>query len=320
MTRSRPRPAHEDGTRAVRRLVAAHAGMPAPREVVALGRGCDHVAYLVDRRLVVRFAAGTDAAQRAAEVEREARLLDTVAEISPLPVPRPVFVVPEEGCFAYERLPGAPLLHVPPPLRAAGAATVAGPLGRLLGALHATAPQRVAHLVEVDQTQMEAWLGEAAAHYANAVSAIPTDRRRAVEAFLEAPVPPAADERVFSHNDLGIEHVIVRAPALEVTGVIDWSDAALVDPARDLGLLHRDLGAAAVDAALAASDRHPGEHAALRARALFYARCGLLEDLAFGLRSERPEYVDKSLIAFGWLFPRAEDGCAGALVSARRGR
>jgi aminoglycoside phosphotransferase (APT) family kinase protein len=34
------------------------------------------------------------------------------------------------------------------------------------------------------------------------------------------------------------------------TGIIDWSDAALADPAYDFGLLCRDLGAAALDLAL----------------------------------------------------------------------
>jgi aminoglycoside phosphotransferase (APT) family kinase protein len=37
-------------------------------------------------------------------------------------------------------------------------------------------------------------------------------------------------ELVLSHNDLGIEHVLVDPATLEVTGVVDWSDAAIVDP------------------------------------------------------------------------------------------
>ena len=33
-----------------------------------------------------------------------------------------------------------------------------------------------------------------------------------------------------------------------VTGVLDWGDAAITDPAYDIGLLYRDLGPAALDA------------------------------------------------------------------------
>lgn len=48
-------------------------------------------------------------------VVRQARLLRAVASLSPLPVPVPAFVDPGAGCLAYARLPGVPLLVVPPP-------------------------------------------------------------------------------------------------------------------------------------------------------------------------------------------------------------
>jgi aminoglycoside phosphotransferase (APT) family kinase protein len=74
---------------------------------------------------------------------------------------------------------------------------------------------------------------------------------------------------VFCHNDLGIEHVLVAPDSGAITGVIDWSDAALTDPARDFGLVHRDLGPAALAAAL--TNYPAGDTAALRERAAFYA-------------------------------------------------
>jgi NADP-dependent 3-hydroxy acid dehydrogenase YdfG len=81
-----------------------------------------------------------------------------------------------------------------------------------------------------------------------------------------------------------------------VTGILDWSDAALVDPARGFGLIHRDLGRAALDAALAAYERQ-SDAAGLRERARFYACCALLEDLAYGLERDDARYVEKSLAA-----------------------
>ena len=267
--------------------------------IVALGRGGDHVAYLVDDRLVVRFRLGNDPADAAASVTREARVLALAAELSPLPVPRVDFVEPGAGCLAYELLPGVPLLDVAEVVRAERAA-VAERLGRFLRALHAVPRERVASLVEADEPPMADWLAEAAEHYAKARAAIPARHRRAVEAFLEGAPPGAAGELVFSHNDLGIEHVLVDPRSLEVTGVIDWSDAALVDPARDFGLVLRDLGPAALDVALAAY--RPGDEARLRERASFYARAALLEDLAFGLETGRREYVEKSVIGLDWLF------------------
>lgn len=86
-----------------------------------------------------------------------------------------------------------------------------------------------------------------------------------------------------------------------VTGVIDWGDAAVADPAGDLGRIHRDLGPAALDAALAALA--PADPAATRARAVFRARCGAVEDLAYGLDEDRQPYVAKVVTALPWLFP-----------------
>ena len=267
--------------------------------IVPLGQGGDHVAYLVDDRLVVRFRVDGDV-DAAASVERDAAVLAVAAELSPLPVPRVEFVEPGAGCLAYELLPGVPLLDVAEGVRAQHAAAVAERLGRLLRALHAVPRERVASLVDTDEPPMADWVAEAAEHYAAVRAAIPAGHRPAVEAFLEAIPPAGAGELVFSHNDLGIEHVLVDPRSLDVTGVIDWSDAALVDPARDFGLVLRDLGPAALDIALAAY-RH-GDEAGLRQRASFYARAALLEDLAFGLETGRREYVDKSVAALDWLF------------------
>ena len=91
---------------------------------------------------------------------------------------------------------------------------------------------------------------------------------------------------MFSHNDLGIEHVLIDPVAWTVTGIIDWSDAAIVDPAHDFGLLYRDLGPAALRVALGRYRGDTNDVAALSERAVFYARCRVLEDLRMGLRPD----------------------------------
>jgi hypothetical protein len=52
-----------------------------------------------------------------------------------------------------------------------------------------------------------------------------------------------------------------------------------------------------LDAVLARCGR-----ADLRDRALFYARCGALEDLAYGIETGWDAYAAKALEAFNWLF------------------
>lgn len=258
-----------------------------------LGRGTDHVAYLAEGDLVVRCVEGGDPAG----VVREADVLAAVAEISPLPVPKPVRVDPDGGCLAYERLPGTALLEVAPAARAAQASSVAGAVRGLLRALHAVPLGRARELVDIDAFPPGEWLREATQQYARISHSIPSGHRPAVEAFLEAAPPPAPDALALTHNDLGIEHVLVDPQTLQVTGVIDWADAAIADPARDVALLYRDLGPAALDACA------PGADEALLGRARFHARCGLLEDLAYGLEDDHRPYVDKSLLGLAWLFP-----------------
>lgn len=265
------------------------------RSVRPLGAGLDHVAYDVNGELIVRFSRDPDPAR----VRREARLLAALAGIASLPVPAPRFVAPERGCLAYPRLPGRPLLDLPGSWRHARAVPVAGVLGRFLAGLHATPVERMAALVPTEDEPPARWLAEAAAEYRVVADRVPAGYRRRIEAFLGDRPPDRAPALAFSHNDLGVEHVLVDPGSGTVTGVIDWTDAAVVDPAYDLGLLLRDLGPAALDAALRA---YGGGSAATRERATFYARCAVLEDLGYGLAANRAAYTDKSIEALRWLF------------------
>jgi aminoglycoside phosphotransferase len=181
-------------------------------------------------------------------------------------------------------------------LGATAAEAVGTALGAFLGALHAVPVADVAGLVGTDETSPQEWLDEAVETWSRVHGDLPA---AGVEAFLGRPAPPPGNELVFSHQDLGIEHVLVDPVSGAVTGVIDWTDAGVGDPAYDLALILRDLGPWALEAALRACGR--GD-AALRERAAFYARCGLIEDLAYGQETGHSEYARKSVAALGWLF------------------
>ncbi|MET9476497.1 phosphotransferase [Streptomyces sp. NPDC002922] len=285
----------------VRSVVIAH--MPDYRvdSVVQLGEGLDNLAYEVNGALIVRFSKEPDLARRAALLNHEARVLAAVADISPLPVPQPTFTDAEQGCLAYFKLPGVPLVDMPRHQRSAHGTSIGATLGELLTALHAVAIDRMA--VETDHQPVAEWRHEATENYVTVAGQVPTARRRSVEAFLDAAPPHDGCTPTFSHNDLGIEHVLVDPVAWTVTGIIDWSDAAVVDPACDFGLLYRDLGPAAVRAAISTYRTDANDVAALSERAVFYARCSVFEDLAYGIETEQGKYVDKSLAAMEWLFP-----------------
>jgi aminoglycoside phosphotransferase (APT) family kinase protein len=158
----------------------------------------------------------------------------------------------------------------------------------LLAVLHAVELARVDSLVDRDEVPLDEWLRETAVTYESVGGVVPARHRPAIEAFLDMAPPEPAPVLVFSHNDLGAEHVLVDPESAAVTGVIDWSDAAITDPAYDHGLLWRDLGAE--------------PPSALRERARFFARCSVLEDLAYGLEAGRERYAARALGAIPRIF------------------
>ncbi len=274
----------QGGVVEVRDVVAACMPHYLIESVALAGEGLDSVAYEVNGELIVRFSREPDPAR----LDREIRLLAAVAAVAPLPVPEPLFAVAELGCMAYAKLPGTPLLDLPELYRSGRGTTIAATLREFLAVLHAAPVARMAGLVDVDYHPLSQWRREAAGVYSTVAGRIPPVYRRRIEAFLAAAPPDGAYVPVFSHNDLGIEHVLVDPATGAVTGIIDWSDAAITDPAHDFGLLYRDLGVLA------------GSH---QDRAVFYARCGALEDLAYGIQTGRGRYLDKSLAALEWLWP-----------------
>jgi aminoglycoside phosphotransferase (APT) family kinase protein len=100
----------------------------------------------------------------------------------------------------------------------------------------------------------------------------------------------------------GIEHVMVDPATLQITRIIDWSDAAVADSAYDFGLIYRDLGPTMLDVAIRHYQSHAATQSRFRERAAFYAKCTVLEDMAYGLDTDREQYVKKSIAAMDWLF------------------
>ncbi len=185
------------------------------------------------------------------DTEREAMLLAAIAPRLPLPVPVPVAVAADH--LVFPRVPGSPLLDLPRAARR----VFAPQLRAFADAVHALVPG-----VEVteDGTPLEDWLEEARATWPGVREAVPVRLHAHVEARL-AGAPPPAERRVFIHGDLGAEHVFVAGG--RITGIIDWSDAVIGDPALDRGRLLRDFGG-------------DGD-----ARTRLYAICTAIEDLAY---------------------------------------
>lgn len=177
---------------------------------------------------------------------------------------------------------------------------VGAQLGVFLGAIHGLPLADVENALEPDDDPLDAWLDEARESYPAIARLVPEQVRPRIEAFLASSPPAEPEILAFCHNDFGAEHILVDPETMRITGIIDWADAAIADPVRDLALILRDLGPDALDAALASYGRPlaPDE----RDRLVFHARCKLLEDLAFGVETGATRYLGAALAHLPWTF------------------
>ncbi|GGL04467.1 phosphotransferase [Deinococcus radiotolerans] len=258
----------------------------APSDAVSLlGVGSDHRAYALGEDLVVRLPRWPGGAEA---LRREARLLAwltprlpgaALPEVLHLGDPAPLA---PEGFSVARRVPGLSALGQP--LSDPGA--LGGVLGGWLADLHRLNPQGSRLGVDLDPTGHD-WRDAALddLHVASAAGVLP---EAGTWAARVQNVPDLREvEPVPIHGDFAAEHAHLDGQG-RLVGVLDWADAALGDPARDLaGLLH--WGDPAV--VQAARSVYPASGAVWE-RAAWYALCRALGDLAFAVREGRPAYLE----------------------------
>lgn len=245
---------------------------------------------------VVRAPA--DAAAGAA-LEAEVALLDALAaQVDsgglPFEVPRPVGFahLPEGGRAAVHRLvPGRALrlaeLGPGPGLSA--------DLGRALGALHQL-PTSVVENAGLPVYDAAAYRQRRQAEVDEAAKTgkVPATLLRRWEARLE-------DVRLWRfqptvvHGDLTASHVLVHGA--RVSGILDWGDAMVADPADDLAWLLVAAPPEAVDAILEAYLLRRTEltDPFLSERALLAGELALARWLLYGVRSGQQDVVDDAV-------------------------
>lgn len=265
----------------IRALAARLSGDPAA-PVAHLGEGWDNVVWSVGPDLVLRVRKEGSAQERALAVQHDVDLLHFAARHSTLTAPEVVAVAPFDGALLTTRVPGVAAADAAPDLPA-----LADTLAVFLTALHSVPLAEAAEVVAPDPDDAATWLREVGEEYAEARDAVPPDLRPAVEAFLAAAPPAPAHRLVFCHHDVRDDHVMVDPASGLVTGLIDWGDALLGDPALDLATVLADFGPD-VYARVLAGYGVPLE-AGFEERVHHVARRRMVEDLAYRARTgDRP--------------------------------
>jgi aminoglycoside phosphotransferase (APT) family kinase protein len=235
-----------------------------PRTLLPIETGWDSVAVDVDGEWILRVARRDEVA---ATYRVEIALLPELAPLFPVAVPTPIRTGPD--WILTRRIAGEPF-HT---------SAVVRPLGELLAALHAFDVERAQQLgaeTHDPQTDVDRFRSQV-------LPLLDPDERAAAEALLDEHAAATYEPRL-THADLGPEHVLVERG--RISGVIDWTDMRVGDPAIDL--------AWALDASPEIASAYPVDASVAR-RALLYHALGPWHEVHYGLFLGDTRWIESGL-------------------------
>jgi aminoglycoside phosphotransferase (APT) family kinase protein len=189
-------------------------------------------------------------------LETETRCLRLIAPCVPVRVPEPKYVGAPSGDCPYPFM-GYPLIAGTTACRVTWSdesrSALAAPLGRFLAALH-TIPidaevRQAAPLDEIRRADRVTRRAKVIENLRRVAPLVPDVNIEAHIAAIErlASAPPAESDGIrLVHGDFYARHLIVDE-SLALSGVIDWGDVHLGDPALDLSIAFTFLPASAYD-------------------------------------------------------------------------
>ena len=252
-------------------LAAAFPGA-GQRTVRMIETGWDTVAVAVDGGWILRVARRDVVAAR---YQIEAALVPELAPTLPLAIPVPLRV--GDGWILTRRIPGEPFADQPE------AATFGSQLGTFMRRLHDFPVQRARELGAATDERTR----DAQEFRSSVLPLLELDEQGHAAQLPEEYERQAFDPAVI-HMDIGPEHVLVEDA--RVTGVIDWTDARIGDPAIDLAW---PLHGAPPAFARAVAEAY-GVGAALLRRARVYYAVGPWHEVVHGLEAD-PSWIERGL-------------------------
>jgi aminoglycoside 2''-phosphotransferase len=258
--------------------------------IALLGEGWAFEAYIAGDR-VLRFPKRAEYVET---VDAEAALLRELATTLPLEVP--LIHVHADGPsglpFTSHRLvPGVTSTTMGP--------AAAETMGRFLRALQSFPPQRAREL-GIKSTDSAEWRSKTAANYETVIRRVfplvSCEARVMIKETFESYLNDDANfdfEPLLQHGDINPRNVLTDPITGELSGVIDFGNVYLGDPALDFAdLLEGDFARLGTLNQLAALERGYGRPLApLASRCSFYAFCWPLNHITEGLEANDREFV-----------------------------
>lgn len=262
------------------------------------GAGWANVVWIVNEESTPTLFRFPKSSRVAAGTRKELRLLPEMRAAMPTPLPDYRYAAPDGApgfphpFGGYPLLPGCPLAEAD----CGATATLAAAVGRFIGALQAFPVERALELGVPGGTaddwrrEYDCWYGATRPLLVEPLTPRElTTVDHVVTAFL-------SDERHFRfrpvliHRDLGPDHLLVDPATGDLTGVIDFEDASIGDPAFDFTGVLRSL-----PTALSAYDGQVDETFLGRIR--FYQFIVPLHEVRYGSETRSAEHVANGLSA-----------------------
>jgi aminoglycoside phosphotransferase (APT) family kinase protein len=223
--------------------------------------GCCSEVYRVSGDWLFRFPKR---ANIALTVEREVLLLSLLADATSVAVPRiewlgqpgPDFPYPFAG---YRLIPGIAAEMLPEPILPDDERRIATQIGQAIASIHRVPIERAKSLGAVDRPwNADALVAQAIDYSPSLDAVVPPALLADYHALLDgavAPPPPAPFCRL-AHGDLYAGHLLFDPETLELTGIVDFAEIGLQDPAVDFVQLFQWRGEAFIRMVLDAYGPH----------------------------------------------------------------
>lgn len=239
------------------------------RHVRMILTGWDNYALEVNGQWILRFPRRRDGVAR---LKMEIKLLPLITRISSVRVPEFEYMWAGGAGFSkvfvgYKKIQGVPMTNQI--LTKRKSARLASQLSQFLREIHSIPPQRLNRIGLFKWHERRELFGELKRSAMPLLNA--KGKRKLISLFEEFLTNKANLEftPTLIHSDLTGGNILCNLEADRITGVIDWGDASMGDPAYDFSGFLYEYGDSFVDKML--SEYNPSEENLFRKRMIHYA-------------------------------------------------
>jgi len=263
-----------------------------------LGEGWDFQVFEVDAKWLFRFPKRETSE---AKLNMEHKLLSGLGEWVSQPVPNyEYFYESHESSIrpfaGYRKLPGIS----GDTSKNVDRNRVARQMGEFLSGLHAYPVDKAREAGVPDAPDLVAHWREKSVEQLSRLNGLNMDRGLLLR-FLENDSPESFQGSPgLAHYDLYAEHILIDTSSGEVSGIIDWGDAVIADPAIDFASLYAWYGESWLEKVL---EHYTGKlDAEVISRSRYLTACRAIHNITLGREMGHVQWVESGYATLEFVF------------------